>query len=123
MKASAFKQLIEDSVRKVIQEELREILLEAVKAPRQTIVKEVINEANASNMTAPTNNNVKKFDPMEMKSKYMGLLDGMKEQMSQGTVTLTTNDLQMTGPVDNVNGSLINGDLPLDMIAGLMNKK
>ena len=37
MKASEFKKLIKEAVKEVIQEELRDILLEAVKSPKQIV--------------------------------------------------------------------------------------
>ena len=40
MKSSEFKKLIKEAVREVIQEELKDILLEAVRAPKTQIVKE-----------------------------------------------------------------------------------
>lgn len=114
MKTSAFKQLIKEAVREVIQEELREILLEAVKAPKQQIVKEVVVESQTH---APK----KQFDPMEMKSKYMSVLDDMVT--GKDTISMNTNNLQINGPVDNINGALPSGDVSLDMISNLFNKK
>ena len=41
MKQSGFKKLIKEAVREVIQEELKDVLLEAVRSPKQTVVENV----------------------------------------------------------------------------------
>jgi len=113
MKTSQFKDLIKEAVREAIKEELKDILLEAIKTPKQTIVKEIVTES-----VTPIK---KQLDPVEARNKYMSLLEDMA--IGKDTINLNTNTFQMAGPVDNENGSLPNGELPLDMIAGLMTKK
>ena len=41
MKQNALKSLIKQAVREAIQEELKDILLEAVKSPKQTVVEHI----------------------------------------------------------------------------------
>jgi len=108
MKTSQFKDLIKEAVREAIKEELKDILLEAIKTPKQTIVTESVIPIK------------KQLDPVEARNKYMNLLGDMAA--GKDTISLNTNTFPM-GPVDNENGSLPNGELPLDMIAGLLTKK
>jgi hypothetical protein len=46
MKSTDFKKIIKEAVREAIQEELKDILLEAVKAPKQ-----IVRESYNSNLT------------------------------------------------------------------------
>lgn len=54
----------------------------------------------------------------------MNVLDGMRPG-ANGTLNATSADvpMQVTGPVDNANGSLPQGNVSMDQIMGLMNQK
>jgi hypothetical protein len=111
MKTNVFKTLIKEAVREVIQEELKEILLEAVRAPKQQIVTEhSIPPVNIS--SKPTEN------VMEMRQKYMDVLNGMA--MTSQDVKPKFNPSSIADPI---NGSLPEGELGMDQIMSLLNTK
>jgi len=108
MKSSEFKKMIKDAVKEAFQEELKEILMEAVRSP-----KGVINESYAQ----PKISNPKQLTPSERQSMFGGIMNEM-----QNGVTANSNSIpfRSTGPVDPVNGSLPEGEVGLDLIMGLM---
>lgn len=113
MKASEFKKLIKEAVKEVIQEELRDILLEAVKSPKQ-IVRE-------SYTPAPTHTPTPSYiEPtMSAREKYMGIL-------GETAMSFNTNDLAASRPFqphgDPINGSLGSGEVGMDQIMSLLKK-
>jgi len=112
MKTTDFKKLIKEAVREAIQEELKDILLEAVKSPKQ-IVRE--SYAPPSTPTQPTY----APPPIDFRSKYA-------EVLGETAMSFTSNDVQQPfrpQSVDPVNGSLGTGELGMDQIMGLLNTK
>lgn len=114
MKQSEFKKLIKESVREAIKEELKDILLEAIKAPRETkIVKEekIIKE------------NKEEFDPIKARSVYKNILNDMAQGKDE--LNFNTNNLIPRGPIDTISegSSLPNFDVPLDFIQNLTKNK
>lgn len=116
MKQSEFKQLIKEAVKEAISEELHDILLEAVRAPRATILESKHEEPSLFK-------NETKFTPApaEVKNKYKNLIESMgnKETLE------SSNEFKNTfrpHHVDVENGSLPPGEVGLDLIAALMNK-
>ena len=111
MKSTDFKKLIKDAVREVIQEELKEILLEAVKSPKQ-IVRESFNPVEISSKPSPMN------PMMDMKQSYMDIL-------GETALSFNSSHAQAFNPrgVDPVNGSLGEGELGMDQIMNLMSGK
>ena len=113
MKASEFKKLIKEAVKEVIQEELRDILLEAVKSPKQ-IVRE-------SYTPTPTHTPAPSYiEPtMSAREKYMGIL-------GETAMSFNTNDLAASRPFqphgDPINGSLGSGEVGMDQIMSLLKK-
>jgi hypothetical protein len=113
MKQSDFKKILKEAVREVFQEEMKEILLEAVKGNKQPI-RENIN----SNKPKPDENAVKNFR-MNLMNSIMGEDD---------SPTFTTNNLHQptyTPPPINTAGegsTLPPGEVGLDQIMGLFNK-
>ena len=111
MKSTDFKKIIKEAVREAIQEELKDILLEAVKAPKQ-VVRESYNPPTRTpepSFTQPT---------MDLKSKYMDIL-------GETALSFTSNDVQQPfrpQSVDPINGSLGEGELGMDQIMKLMSK-
>ena len=112
MKTTDFKKLIKEAVREAIQEELKDILLEAVKSPKQ-IVRESYNpppRTSEPSFTQPT---------MDFRSKYA-------EVLGETAMSFNSNDVQQPfrpQSVDPVNGSLGTGELGMDQIMGLLNTK
>ena len=115
MDVTKFKKIIKESVREVIQEELRDILLEAVKAPKHAITETVSTNTYAQpQVTQP-----KQLTPAERRAMFGNIL----EDMQNGGIASTNNvPFRPTGPVDPVNGTLPDGELDLSQIMGLMNK-
>ena len=122
MKTSVFKQLIKEAVKEVFQEEMKSILLEAVRAP-----KTIVNESLRDTYTQPSRNtyaqpkvdNPKTLSPEERRAMFGNIIENMS-----GNSTITTNDMTtfIPRPVNVENGSLPEGNVGLDQIMGLMNK-
>ena len=124
MKVSQLKTIVKDAVREAIQDELKDILLEAVRSPKQAI-----SEYKPTNPTVGTpspTNPVATKSREEIRENYMNVLGGMMPG-KDGIISANTNNtpLQMSGPVDTTspNGSLPQGNVSMDQIMGLMNKK
>ena len=115
MKPSDFKKIIKEAVREAIQEELKDILLEAVRAPK-TIVTESLKDTYAQ----PHLSTPKKLTPQERQSMFGGILEEM--QSGGAATTAYAGNFQSNGPVDAINGALPEGNVGLDQIMALMNK-
>ena len=117
MKLSQLKTIIKESVKEAIQEEMKDILIEAVRAPKQVI---------QSNVPQPNQKPLPKEDKRKLRENMMGILDGMRPG-ANGTLSATTADipLQVNGPMDttSANGTLPQGNVSMDQIMGLMNSK
>lgn len=111
MKSTDFKKLIKEAVREVIQEELKEILLEAVRTPK-TVVRESIQTVDIPKPTfiPPT---------MDTRKAYMDV-------MNETALSFTSRDVQVPfrpQVSDPVNGSLGAGEVGMDQIMNLLNSK
>ena len=120
MKLSQLKTIVKEAVKEAIQEEMKDILMEAVRAPKQTVYE--------NRMGTPTTDPAKSLfedNRMAMRENIQSVLGSMMPG-ANGTLSVNTNNmpLQMNGPVDTTspNGKLPEGDVPMDMIMGLMNK-
>jgi hypothetical protein len=111
MKSTDFKKLIKEAVREAIQEELKDILLEAVKSPKQ-IVRE--------SYTPPAQTTQPSFTPptMDFRSKYA-------EVLGETAMSFTSQDAQpqFRPQGDPINGNLGTGEIGMDQIMGLLNTK
>ena len=111
MKTTDFKKLIKEAVREVIQEELKDILLEALKSPKQ-IVRE--------SYTPPSTPTQPAYAPpsIDFRSKYA-------EVLGETALSFTSNDVQQPfrPQGDPINGNLGTGELGMDQIMGLLNTK
>tara|TARA_R110000868_G_scaffold91756_3_gene254291 strand:+ start:8122 stop:8505 length:384 start_codon:yes stop_codon:yes gene_type:complete len=127
MDTKLFKKLIKDAVKEAIQEEMKDILLEAVRAPKTVIQESYAQPVQTLAGTPPTNPNVNTRD------KYRELLGEMMDSRN-GNISMTSNNAlgfgQQPGyrPPATVNtagegSSLPAGEVNLDQIMGLMNKK
>ena len=112
MKSTDFKKIIKEAVREAIQEELKDILLEAIKSPKQ-IVKESYTSPSRTPeppFTQPT---------MDARKAYMDI-------MSETALSFTSRDAQIPFKPqvsDPVNGSLGAGEVGMDQIMNLLNSK
>jgi len=113
MKVSQLKNIVKEAVKEAIQEEIKDILLEAVKAPKQVI------------QSIPQSTNLPETDKVKLRENMMGVLDSMRPG-GGGNISATTNDipLQVTNAdTAGPNGQLPQGNVSMDQIMGLMNKK
>jgi hypothetical protein len=111
MKTTDFKKLIKEAVREAIQEELKDILLEAVKSPKQVIRESYAPPSiPAQPAYAPP--------PIDFRSKYA-------EVLGETAMSFTSNDVQQPfrPQGDPINGNLGTGELGMDQIMGLLNTK
>ena len=111
MKSTDFKKIIKEAVREAIQEELKDILLEAVRSPKQVVRESYTPPAQTPqpSFTQPT---------MDLRSKYMNILD-------ETALSFNSSQAQAFNPrgVDPVNGNLGEGEVGMDQIMGLLNNK
>jgi hypothetical protein len=123
MKPSELKSFIKEAVREAIQEELKDILLEAVRAPKAPI-------QEAYQMHPVTVNATPTPSPQKSSSEKKAMMESIMGDMRRGQDTLnftsanavTANTLQVT-PGMNTTGDgsrLPEGNVGLDMIMGLM---
>ena len=128
MKVDALKKLIKEAVKEAIQEEMKDILLEAVRAP-----KTVIQESYAAPVQTLAGNTTPAAPTINARDKYKELLGGMMEARN-GNISMGSNDALGFGaqpgyrPPATANtagegSSLPPGEVNLDQIMGLINKK
>ena len=117
MKSEEFKKIIKEAVREVFIEEMKEILLEAVKAP-----KALVGQGSYGTVTESVKPiNSKPLDPNARKAVMANILGDMASGRTMTTEALTANTFVPKGG-DAINGSLPDGNVGLDQIMGLLNK-
>jgi hypothetical protein len=127
MKPSELKSFIKEAVREAIQEELKDILLEAVRAPKTPIIEAPVGGVGFGiTTTSPT--------PTKSPAEKRAMMESIMGDMRRGQDTLSFNSanargmgmnqttLQITtGMNTSGDGSkLPDGNVGLDMIMGLM---
>jgi hypothetical protein len=132
MKPSELKSFIKEAVREAIQEELKDILLEAVRAPKLPIQETYQMNNLLQPVTVDTTTQVTNSPPQKSTSEKKAMMESIMGDMKRGqdTLNFTTqniaaNTLQVA-PGMNTSGegsSLPSGNVGLDMIMGLMGKK
>lgn len=113
MKASDLKRFIKESVREAIQEELKDILLEAVRSPKQVVRESYTNpQPNVAPPAPPYN------ITMDKRQAYMDVL-------GETALSFTSNNVQKFNPrgADPMSGNLPSGELGMDQIMNLLNTK
>ena len=130
MKPSELKSFIKEAVREAIQEELKDILLEAVRAPKLPI-QEIYQISPVTSNTDTTQT------PLKPTAERKAMMESIMGDMKRGQDTLSFNSADARGaginqttlqvaPGMNTSGegsSLPAGNVGLDMIMGLMGKK
>ena len=123
MKLSQLKSIVKDAVKEAIQEEMKDILIETVRAPKSVVYE------NNTTTPAPINSVTQQPMPddkrMAMKENIQNVLGSMMPG-ANGTLSATTANvpLQMTsGDTTSPNGSLPQGNVSMDQIMGLMQSK
>ena len=125
MKPSELKSFIKEAVREAIQEELKDILLEAVRAPKLPIQETYQISPIAIDTTAPQLPQKSTTEKRAMMESIMGDMRRGQDTLNFTTQNIAANTLQIT-PGMNTSGDgskLPEGNVGLDMIMGLMNKK
>jgi hypothetical protein len=115
MKTQDFKKIIKEAVREAIQEELKDILLEAVRSPRTAVVTEQIQ--------SPITPSAPSIDKRAMMQAIMGDFTPGQDTLSfNSNDVLMTNTLQVRPGMDTIGegSALPQGNVGLDMIMGLM---
>ena len=113
MKLTELRKVIREEVKAAIQEELKDILLEAVRSPKPAITE---NLSVAAPQTKP--------DPEAQKAFRQQMLSQMAA--GNGNMNLTTadtNTFRPSGPATAEGSALPEGNVGLDQIMGLMTNK
>ena len=103
--------MIKEAVKEAIQDELKDILLEAIKSPKQ-----VINENQITSTTPPPT--TPQLSSLDTKQKYMDVL-------GETALGFTSKDVQKFNPqgagdTTSPNGQLPAGEVGMDQIMNLM---
>ena len=117
MKLTELKKILKETVREVIQEELKDILLEAVKSPKVITPSPVM-----ESFTPPPPNPSPTTPVMSPQEKR----DAYKNILGETAAGFNTNNAQTFRPnpgMDMANGALPEGNLGMNQIMGLLNKK
>ena len=115
MKIEGLKKLIKEAVREVIQEELKDILLEAVKSPR-AVVQETYTPVPAYQQSSTVNHDLKR----NLRSMIGGEFDTMISANSSHAQPSYTPPASANTMGEG--SSLPGGEVSLDQIMGLMTK-
>ena len=118
MKLNQLKSIVKTAVKEAIQEEMKDILLEAIKTPKSHTSTPIVEKAIEAK-PLPEN------DKIKLRENMMGILDSMRPN-AQGTLNATTADMPLqVGSTDTTspNGTLPSGTVSMDQIMGLMNSK
>jgi len=125
MKLSELKIIVKDAVKEAIQESMKDILLEAVRAPKQTVYENKTYTQNTTDTAAPTP--MSTDNRMAMRENIQGVLGGM---MPDANGNISANTSALRGPLQvgagdtaGPNGSLPSGEVDMSQIMGLMNGK
>jgi hypothetical protein len=136
MKPSELKSFIKEAVREAIQEELKDILLEAVRAPKLPIQETYQMNNLLSPVSTGTSTQVTNSPPQKSSTEKRAMVESIMGDMRRGQDTLSFNSTDARGaginqttlqvaPGMNTSGegsSLPAGNVGLDMIMGLMKK-
>jgi|Laugrespbdmm15sd_2_1035082.scaffolds.fasta_scaffold03368_4 hypothetical protein len=119
MKPSELKNLIKTAMKEAIQEELKDILLEAVRSNKQPITESyrVSDDRTLSFNTNAIPHQPTK-SPVNNKKAYLDILG----EMSQPAKSNFEGEFKIPSNIDPVNGTLPDGQLGLDAIMNLIKK-
>ena len=123
MKPSELKSFIKEAVREAIQEELKDILLEAVRAPKAPVMETSVGGVGygvATTSPSPTTSAAEKRAMME---SIMGDMRRGQDTLNFTSANAVTANTLQVAPGMNTTGDgtkLPEGNVGLDMIMGLM---
>jgi hypothetical protein len=118
MKLDILRKIIREEVKGAIQEELKDLLLEAIRSPKQIIETQTYNTPPLS----PVNTTTATISKEQLRENYRNILG---ETAASFNTSQVGKPLQLHGSMDTAspNGRLPDGEVPMDMIMGLMNRK
>jgi len=123
MKLDILRKIIREEVKGAIQEELKDLLLEAIRTPKQVVETQTYNSAPTvgSNPFFPSTSTTT-VSKEQLRENYRNILG---ETAASFNTSQVGKPLQLTGTMDTAspNGRLPEGEVSMNMIMGLMNKK
>jgi hypothetical protein len=123
MKLDILRKIIREEVKGAIQEELKDLLLEAIRTPKQVVETQTYNPASTVGYISPsTTTSTATVSKEQLRENYRNILG---ETAASFNTSQVGKPLQLNGSMDTAspNGRLPEGEVPMNMIMGLMNKK
>ena len=123
MKLDILRKIIREEVKGAIQEELKDLLLEAIRSPKQVVETQTYNSSPSTGPGPfiPTTSTAT-ISKEQLRENYRNILG---ETAASFNTSQVGKPLQLTGTMDTAspNGRLPEGEVPMNMIMGLMNSK
>jgi len=123
MKLDILRKIIREEVKGAIQEELKDLLLEAIRSPKSIVETQTYNPASTAGYISPsTTTSTATVSKEQLRENYRNILG---ETAASFNTSQVGKPLQLHGSMDTAspNGRLPDGEVSMDMIMGLMNKK
>jgi hypothetical protein len=123
MKLDILRKIIREEVKGAIQEELKDLLLEAIRTPKQVVETQTYNPAFTAGYISPsTTTSTATVSKEQLRENYRNILG---ETAASFNTSQVGKPLQLNGSMDTAspNGRLPEGEVPMNMIMGLMNKQ
>jgi hypothetical protein len=125
MKLDILRKIIREEVKGAIQEELKDLLLEAIRSPKQVVETQTYNPLSSAgpgpSHFLPTTSTAT-LSKEQLRENYRNILGDTAASFNTSQVG---KPLQLNGSMDTAspNGRLPDGEVPMDMIMGLMARK
>jgi hypothetical protein len=123
MKLDILRKIIREEVKGAIQEELKDLLLEAIRTPKPVVETQTYNPVSTAGYISPsTSTSTATVSKEQLRENYRNILG---ETAASFNTSQVGKPLQLNGSMDTAspNGRLPEGEVPMNMIMGLMNKK
>ena len=123
MKLDILRKIIREEVKGAIQEELKDLLLEAIRTPKPVVETQTYNPASTAGYISPsTTTSAATVSKEQLRENYRNILG---ETAASFNTSQVGKPLQLNGSMDTAspNGRLPEGEVPMNMIMGLMNKQ
>jgi hypothetical protein len=123
MKLDILRKIIREEVKGAIQEELKDLLLEAIRTPKPVVETQTYNPTSTAGYILPsTTTSTATVSKEQLRENYKNILG---ETAASFNTSQVGKPLQLNGSMDTAspNGRLPDGEVPMNMIMGLMNKK
>lgn len=123
MKLDILRKIIREEVKGAIQEELKDLLLEAIRTPKPVVETQTYNPVSTAGYISPSSTtSTATVSKEQLRENYRNILG---ETAASFNTSQVGKPLQLNGSMDTAspNGRLPEGEVPMNMIMGLMNKK